>query len=339
VFTPQSLATILDRIAGTRVMVLGDPIADEFLEGRIDRISREAPVLILRHARTRLVPGGAANAAANIAALAGKAEMVGVVGADATGEGLRDALGRVGVGTSGLVVAGDRPTVTKTRISATSNQSVTQQIVRVDRQSDAPLPAEVSTSLIEAYARLIPQVDAVLLSEYGNGVLAPEIREQALALARQAGKPVVVDAQGELAPYRGVAALTPNQPEAEAVVGFAISDEASLQRAGDRLLAETGAEAVLITRGALGIALFERGHPRIDIPAFNRSEVFDVTGAGDTVVGTLTLARASGATWCEATILANLAASQVVRRFGTATTSPGELLAALGWAEGMEDLA
>ncbi|MEB3299544.1 MAG: PfkB family carbohydrate kinase [Candidatus Sericytochromatia bacterium] len=338
-FTPQTLASLLERIAGTRVLVLGDAIADQYLEGHIDRISREAPVLILRHRKTRLVPGGAANAAANIAALAGKVEMVGVVGRDGPGNVMKDTLERLGVGTTGLVGDPMRPTVSKMRVTATSNQSVTQQIVRIDQQSDEPLSDVIEHEVLAAYSRLLPTVDAVLLSEYGNGVLSPAIRGQALTMAQSIGVPVVVDAQGPLDPFKGVAALTPNQPEAEAVVGFAITDEGSLQRAGDRLLAMTDAEAVLITRGAMGIALFERGHPRVDIPAFNRSEVFDVTGAGDTVVGTLTLARAAGAPWRDATILANLAASQVVRRFGTSTTSPAEMLAAIGWAEGLEDLA
>lgn len=320
-----TVKALLARMQGTRVMVLGDLIADEFLIGEVERISREAPVLILLHQSTRLAPGGAANAAANIASLRGKAEMLGVVGRDPTGRQLLVTMEGLRIATRSVVMDAARPTTTKTRISATSQQTVTQQIVRIDRLERAPISTEIEDQILAAFETRLPGVEAVLISDYGNGLITPRVREAALAAARAAGKLVAVDAQGDLADFFGASVFTPNQPEAEANVGFAITDERSLLEAGEILLDKTGAEAVLITRGASGIALFERDRPVVEVPAFNRSEVFDVTGAGDTVVGTLTLALAAGATYTEATLMANLAASIVVRRFGTVTPSPAEL--------------
>lgn len=320
-----TLSRLLRGFRSTRVMVLGDLIADEFLNGEVTRISREAPVLILRHKATDVVPGGAANAAANMASLGGQVEAVGVFGADASGETLAASLNDRGVDTSGVVIDSSRPTTTKTRISASSQQSVNQQIVRVDRESHEPLSPELEDAVIAVLERRIPEIDGLLISDYGNGVLTPRVVQAALELGRRHGKLITVDAQGDLSVFKGVAALTPNQPEAEAVVGFKIVDQETLMRAGASLLEMTEAQAVLITRGSNGIAVFEAGGPVTQIPAFNRTEVFDVTGAGDTVVGTLTLALAGGASFVEATVLANLAASIVVRRFGTSTTTAGEL--------------
>lgn len=321
----QTVSRILRGFSNTRVMVLGDLIADEFLNGEVSRISREAPVLILRHRATDVVPGGAANAAANMASLGGKVEVVGVFGQDVSGETLAQSLIERGIDTSGVVIDPDRPTTTKTRISASSQQSVNQQIVRVDRESHDPLSPELEDAVIAVLEERIPQIDGLLISDYGNGVLTPRVVQAALDLVRRHGKLVTVDAQGDLSVFKGVAALTPNQPEAEGVVGFPIVDQDSLKRAGQRLLELTEAQAVLITRGGNGIAVFEAGGEITQIPAFNRTEVFDVTGAGDTVVGTLTLALAGGASYVEATILANLAASIVVRRFGTSTTTVDEM--------------
>ena len=316
-------------MSGTKVLVVGDLIADEFLIGEVERISREAPVLILRHQQTRLAPGGGANAAANIASLKGRPEMVGVVGKDPTGRQLLTCLEGIRVSTRSVIMDPVRPTTTKTRISAASMQSVTQQIVRVDRLVRDPVPHEIENQIISAIQSRMQACEAILLSDYGNGVITDRVREAALSEAKVQGKLAVVDAQGDLRDFYGASVLTPNQPEAERVVGFQIVDHETLAQAGQMLLDETGAEAVLITRGSSGIALFERDRELVEVPAFNRSEVFDVTGAGDTVVGALTLALAAGATYFEATVIANLAASIVVRRFGTATTTPQEILEAV----------
>lgn len=324
-----TLSRLTRSFAATRVLVVGDLIADEFLTGQVGRISREAPVLVLYHQHTDVVPGGAANAAANMASLGGQVQVIGLFGDDASGVALAKSLNDRGVDTTGVVIDPSRPTTTKTRISAASQQSVTQQIVRVDRESREPIGAEIEARVFASLEEKIPQVDGILISEYGNGLLTPRVIAKTLELAKLHGKLVTVDAQCDLRNFPGVAAVTPNQPEAEANVGFAITDEASLKEAGRILLTEAGAQCVLITRGANGIALFEANGTVTQIPAFNRTEVFDVTGAGDTVVGTLTLALAGGASPVEATLLANLAASIVVRRFGTATTTVEELADAL----------
>jgi rfaE bifunctional protein kinase chain/domain len=320
-----ALARLTRGFSEARVLVVGDLIADEFLFGEVGRISREAPVLILYHRETNVVPGGAANAAANMASLGAQVKAIGLIGYDPSGEALTKALQNRGIDTSGLVIDPDRPTTTKTRITAGSLQTVTQQIVRIDRESREPAGPEVEARVLKALEERIPEVDIVLVSEYGNGLITDRLIARTMALCLQHDKRVIVDAQCDLRKFRGATAVTPNQPEAEAFVGFPITDDESLRKAGEVLLAETGVEFALITRGSNGIALFESGEDMRIIPAFNRTEVFDVTGAGDTVVGTLTLALASGATPTQATLLANLAASIVIRRFGTATTTVVEL--------------
>lgn len=322
------LEHLLAQFGQTRVLVVGDLFADEYVRGEVSRISREAPVLILNHRESRVVPGGAANAAANMASLSGCVEMAGVVGEDLMAQQLRDVLEQRGVDTALTLPDATRPTTTKSRISASSQQSVTQQIVRVDRESRHPVGPEVETALLQAIEARMGQVQAILLSDYGNGVLTPRLIAGILALAERSGTLVTVDSQGDLSRFPGAGILTPNQPEAEAMVGFAIRDDESLARAGHALLAAARSKAVLITRGGHGMALFEATGAMTTIPAFNRSEVFDVTGAGDTVVGTLTLALAAGATFPEAIVLANVAASIVVRRFGTSVTDVREVRAA-----------
>ena len=322
--TPRFEA-LLAKFPAARVLVVGDLFADEYVRGEVARISREAPVLILSHAESRVYPGGAANSAANIASLSGRVDMAGVVGADLMAPQLRGELERRGVGTALTLTDPSRPTTTKTRISASSQQSVTQQIVRVDREDRGPISAALEDQLLAAVGAKMADYDAVMLSDYGNGVCTPRVIEGVLALAAKHGTIVTVDSQGDLRRFPGAWILTPNQPEAEAEVGFRIVDDETLRRAGEQLVAEARAKSVLITRGGKGMALFEAEGGLTEIPAFNRSEVFDVTGAGDTVVGTLTLALAAGANFKEAIVMANVAASIVVRRFGTSVTTTDEL--------------
>jgi rfaE bifunctional protein kinase chain/domain len=325
--TPR-LEALLAGFAKAKVLVVGDLFADEYVTGEVARISREAPVLILQHMESTVFPGGAANAAANIASLGGGVDMAGVVGEDLMAGQLKAELNRRGVGTELSLPDASRPTTTKSRISASSQQSVTQQIVRVDREKRHALDAELEARLLKAIEDRLPSYDAVLLSDYGNGVLTPKVIARMCELASKARKVLTVDSQGDLKRFPGAWVVTPNQPEAEAVVGFKIVDEASLKEAGRKILAGADLKSVLITRGGAGMALFEKDGPLTQVPAFNRSEVFDVTGAGDTVVGTLTLALAAGASLREAVVLANLAASIVVRRFGTSVTDVAEMRAA-----------
>jgi len=314
----------LDRFGDGQVLVVGDLALDEFLTGEVERLSREAPVLILRHEETRQVPGGAANAVYNLAKLGAKVKVTGLVGDDDSGRSLRRIFTEAGIDTTGMIIDGDRPTVTKTRISGHARQSVTQQIVRVDRKSDAPPRSSLQQELAAYIGDTAASVGAIVCSDYGDGVLSAKVIEAALT-----GDRVIVDAQKDLDRYRGATLFTPNLPEAEAAVGYSIGDEATLRQAGRDLLAKTAAELMLITRGEEGMSLFGRSSEAIAVPAFNRTDVFDVTGAGDTVVAALTLALTAGATPWEAAVLGNLAASIVVRQFGTSTTSVEEMKQAL----------
>lgn len=322
------LLGLIDRLHQGRVLVVGDLTLDEFLTGQVERISREAPVLILRHETTRQIPGGGANAVYNLAKLgAPRVQAVGLVGKDDQGKALCGIFEAAGIDNQGILVDATRPTVTKTRISGHARQSVTQQIVRVDRKSDRSPDLEVQLQLAEYIRSQLKNVDAVVCSDYGDGVLTAPTIEAALN-----HKMAIVDTQKNLSRYGGATLFTPNLPEAEEAVGYAIATEQDLVKAGADLLELTQAGQMLITRGEAGMTLFERKNGEIlheDIPAFNRTEVFDVTGAGDTVVAALTLALIAGASFWEAAVLGNLAASLVVRQFGTATTTPAEMQAAL----------
>jgi len=317
------LFDIIDRFHQARILVAGDITLDEFVTGGVERLSREAPVLILRHESTRQIPGGGANAVYNMAKLGAKVKVVGLVGDDVQGVAIRRIFTEVGIDTAGLLLDRDRPTVTKSRISGHARQSVTQQIVRVDRKSDAPPHPDLQQALADYVAMQQGTVDTAVCSDYGDGVLSPPVIKAMLGYSR-----VIVDAQADLHRYPGATLFTPNLPEAEKAVGFAITSPELLQKAGSELLDLTQAEKMLITRGDEGMSLFEQSD-RLHIPAFNRTDVFDVTGAGDTVVAGLALALSVGASPWEAIVLGNLAASLVVRQFGTATTSQEEMKTAL----------
>ncbi|MEI6428029.1 MAG: PfkB family carbohydrate kinase [Pseudanabaena sp. ELA607] len=325
------LLACLQRFDQPKILVVGDLTLDEFLTGQTERISREAPVLILRHEHTKQVPGGGANAIYNLAKLGAKVYAVGLVGDDDQGKTLCGLFETVGIDTSGVVVDPQRPTVTKTRISGHARQSVTQQIVRIDRKSDLPPEPAIVAQLVTMIAERLPLVDAVVCSDYGEGVFNQAVIDAALGHGL-----VIVDTQKDLHRYHGATIFTPNLPEAELAVGYPIGER--LEQAAQDLLKATAAQKILITRGEEGMSLFGQAAtitsepPEIEafyVPAFNCTQVFDVTGAGDTVVAALTLALANGASFEQATILGNLAASIVVRQFGTTTTNPQEMQAAL----------
>jgi D-glycero-beta-D-manno-heptose-7-phosphate kinase len=322
------LNQLIDRFPQAKVLVIGDLALDEFMVGQTERISREAPVLILRHEQTHQVPGGGANAVYNLAKLGAQVKAVGLVGNDSQGIALRRIFQEVGIDTTGILVEPERPTVTKTRISGHARQSVTQQIVRVDRKSDEPPSIELQQQMADYIAQEIASVDAVICSDYGDGVFMT-LRDRSPAIAAALHHSLcVVDAQIDLGRYHGATLFTPNLPEAELAVGYGIDSPDNLDRAGQDLLKLTAAQQMLITRGDEGMSLFT-SQDHLQIPAFNRTDVFDVTGAGDTVVAALTLALCAGATFWEAAILGNLAASIVIRQVGTATTTPTEIKALL----------
>ncbi len=318
------LIKLIDCFNQTRILVVGDLTLDEFLTGQVERISREAPVLIIRHEQTRQVPGGGANAIYNLAKLGAKVKVAGLVGKDDQGKALKGIFEDVGINTEGILTDFYRPTVTKTRISGHARQSVTQQIVRVDRKSDNLPDLDLQMELAKYIRGQIGNVDAVVCSDYGDGVLTEPVIAATLNHQR-----TFVDAQKNLQRYQNATLFTPNLPEAENAVGYSISNEATLSKAGKDLLALTHAKQILITRGEEGMSLFDAGGNEAHIPAFNRTEVFDVTGAGDTVIAALSLALVAGGSFWEAAVLGNLAASIVVREFGTATTTAEEMKAAL----------
>lgn len=321
------LFKLIDSMKRSRVLVIGDLTLDEFLTGQVERISREAPVLILRHEYTRQIPGGGANAIYNLAKLGAKVKVAGLLGKDSQGETLRNVLEAAGIDTEGILIERDRPTVTKTRIAGHARQSVTQQIVRVDRKSDQLPHPDLQTQLAEYVQNQLATSDAVVCSDYGDGVLTESVIKAGLSHSR-----VIVDTQKDLQRFAGATLFTPNIPEAEQAVGYSIKDDFSLDRAGRDLLKLTQAKQILITRGEEGMSLFESKGEEVEtshVPAFNRTDVFDVTGAGDTVVAALTLSLCEGASFWEAAVLGNLAASIVVRQFGTATTTTDEMKEAL----------
>jgi D-glycero-beta-D-manno-heptose-7-phosphate kinase len=326
------LARLVGAFAGKRILVIGDMVADEYVLGAPLKVSREAPVLVLAQRDAFTVPGGATNPGVNAQTLGAEVYLSGVIGDDPPGKRLLKKLHEYGDHTEGLLCQPGRPTSTKTRVFAGDRQLRQQQIVRVDLVSDDELSDEVTERMQASIVETLPRVDAVILSDYDHSVISPAIIGTVLPLAAELNKIVVVDSHGNLARFQGVTALTPNQPEAEATLGESVTDTASLERAGERLLKMTDSKGVLITRGSEGMSLFARGRAPVHLPVSDvtrGTEIFDPTGAGDTVAATFTLALTAGASMADAALLANIAAGLVVRRLGCATNTPDELLAAI----------
>lgn len=316
----QELIKKLDSLKTPKILVVGDFGIDEMVFGQTQRISREAPVLILEHSKTKIILGTASNAAHNISALnCGKAAACGVYGDDYYGKVLLDALEGENIDTRYMIKDPNRKTTTKTRISGSCSQSITQQIVRIDRQTTLPLSKESEQKVIENLTQAIPEFDGVILSDYHLGFLTPEIVKCAIETAKKYNKIIVADAQKDLEKYCGCTAITPNQPDSEKYTGYFLDDEEKLKNAGHDLIEKLNLEKVLITRGERGMALFEKKNGIIEhtnVSAFNKKEVFDVTGAGDTVVAAFTLALCAGFGGYEAMYIGNLAAGIVIRYFG-----------------------
>jgi D-glycero-beta-D-manno-heptose-7-phosphate kinase len=326
----QRLRRIIESWRGRRVLVLGDLVADEHVVGRPLAIAREAPVLVLEHLQRQVRPGGAANPAANAQALGAQVLVCGIVGDDGAGEALRDALAACGADTTGILVDPSRPTTTKTRIWAGGAQQHVQQLMlRLDRVERRPVDDGLTRRLAEYVAGALDGADALMLSDYENGVIHPALIEASLAPALARGKVVTVDAHGDLFRFRGATLFTPNQPEAEATLGRAFAGSADLEAAGVELRERLGARAVLVTRGREGMSLFEAGESAVHVPALATNAV-DPTGAGDTVAAAFTLAACAGASLRDAAHLANVAASIVVARVGTAVATAADLLRAIG---------
>jgi rfaE bifunctional protein kinase chain/domain len=327
--TAERLLATVDAWQGKRLLVVGDLVADEMVVGRPLAIAREAPVLVLEHVRREVMPGGATNPAANARALGARVEMCGVAGDDESGRSLTADLERRGIGTRGVVVDASRPTTTKTRIWAGGAQQQIQQLVlRLDRVERSVVAAGVSERLAAFVTETAPRVDALMLSDYENGVIHPTLIAACLEPALRLGRTVTVDSHGDLERFKGATFFTPNQPEAESMLGHAMDSHAALERGGSELLDRLAARAVLVTRGQEGMSLFQSGAAPRHVETFESSAV-DPTGAGDTVAAAFTLAAVAGAPLADAMTLANLAASIVVARVGTAVVTADELRSAI----------
>jgi rfaE bifunctional protein kinase chain/domain len=311
---------------------MADLIVDEFVTGEIARVSREAPVLILKHRERTLIPGGGANAVMNLAALGVTALPVGMVGDDEAGRALLQIFRKNKISVSGISRLKGHVTTTKTRVLAYSSHSTRQQVVRIDRECE-PL-GETHPALLELVTsarEYVPAADAVLLSDYGYGAVSPRLFNFVRAKGLLGETPVTLDSRYRMLEYEGVTAATPNEPEVEESLRVRIgSDHAKLFDAGAALLRQMKLESLVITRGGEGMVAFEKKKTPLEIPIYGSNQVVDVTGAGDTVIATFTAALAAGADTASAAKLANYAAGLVVMKRGTATVSREELLAAVG---------
>ena len=319
----RALAELTARLAGHRVAVVGDVMLDHFLIGRVDRISPEAPVPVVRYERDEFRLGGAANVASNVVGLGGEVDIIGLVGADESAAEFSRQLRAAAIDARGLVADATRPTTQKMRVVTSRNQ----QVARVDREFDGDVSGPARDALVARIAECVPRAETVVLSDYRKGVVTPDSVAATIAAARARQTPVLVDPKvADVDRYRGTSLITPNHHEAELMTQTAIRTTDDARRAARRLHERTGAN-VLITWGEHGMWVFDAtSDPAVEeaLPAMAR-EVADVTGAGDTVIAVLALATAAGAPLSDAARLANIAAGLVVARFGPARVTPGEL--------------
>jgi D-glycero-beta-D-manno-heptose-7-phosphate kinase len=321
----NEIEQIIDRVfPQKKVVIVGDLVADQYLNGTIDRVSREAPVFILRHDQTVTMPGAAANAAANVASLGGKAAAVGVTGNDENGKELARRLAEAGVDTSFLIADDNIDTTTKVRILAGQKHAVRQQVIRVDYESSGAITLELRTRLIDSLNRASSDADAIIVSDYNYGVADGELFAKALSIAKERRIPIMVDSRFRLSEFYGATSATPNQEEVEQMLGkgFSVTDL-------EKLRAACGLNALLVTNGSKGMMLVENSREPLQIDAVGSPEAVDVTGAGDTVIAVYSLGLASGMSFADAARLANRAGGLVVMKKGTATVSGEELVRSL----------
>jgi rfaE bifunctional protein kinase chain/domain len=322
---------IVQSFSDVSITVLADLVADEFVFGEIARVSREAPVLILKHRERTVVPGGGGNAVMNLASLGVNVLPVGVVGDDEAGTLLLDQLHEKKVSTSGIERVKNHTTPTKTRILAGMSHTSRQQVVRVDREPE-PLGDlhPILLNLVNAAREYATASDAFVISDYGYGAATPRLLNFIKSNHCLANQPVTLDSRYRMLEYESVTAATPNEPEVEEALGIRIGrDDKKLFAAGEQLMKEMALESLVITRGRDGMVAFEKGSPPFAVPIAGSDQVVDVTGAGDTVIATFAAALAAGADTADATRLANFAGGVVVMKRGTATVSRKELLAAI----------
>ncbi|MBL7068444.1 MAG: D-glycero-beta-D-manno-heptose-7-phosphate kinase [Candidatus Omnitrophica bacterium] len=315
------LKKIISNFEKTKVLVIGDLILDEFIWGSVERISPEAPVPVVWVDKESYMPGGACNVANNIATLGGKAELVGVVGNDERGRLLKSELVKKGVAIDGIVVDDTRPTVLKSRVIAHK-----QQVVRIDKEVRDSISKEILTEVVNYVRERIKDIDILIIEDYGKGMITSQLLKRIVPLAKRHRKIIAVDPKEEhLSLYKGATLITPNADETFRATGIKLKDEKSIAEAGKKLLGKLGCKMALITLGEKGMALFKEGRKRLCIPTVAR-EVYDVSGAGDTVIGAFCLALASGASDVEAAYIANYAAGIVVSKIGIAVVEREELI-------------
>ncbi len=312
-----------------RILIIGDMIADIYLKGDISRISREAPVLVIIESEEKTVAGGAANVVNNVATLGGKAFAVGVLGDDKGAENLKHILENNGVDTNGMLCDKKRKTITKTRVIAGGRATVSQQVVRIDRECNEPISKEYEQEILSYIQEIMPKMQGVVMSDYGSGTITPTIRDFILKLSKKYNIPSIVDSRYAIYDFVGTDYVKQNDAELSSAVGYTIDNENKLYQAAQEFIVKMQAKGILVTRGEKGMTLFESNGDVHNIPVSDKSEVFDVSGAGDTCVATFITALTTGAMPCQAAEISNFASGIAVRKMGTATVSDKELIAVL----------
>ncbi len=321
----ERLVNIVRRFSQRRIVVIGDAIADQFIHGGISRVSREAPVFIIRHEHTQTVPGGAANCAVNLASLGAKVSLVSIVGEDEAGKALLEQLRNAKVDCSGVITSAAVKTTTKVRILAGLAHSTRQQVVRIDYESEPHNEGAIKARLRELIEQQVQTADAIIISDYNYGVADEELSVSLRARAGAKGIPVLVDSRFRLMSFTSFTSATPNEAELEQLLGRNSDSIQQLTEAGEQMRKRLGYQALLITRGSEGMMLLEEGLPALHLKAIGGHDPVDVTGAGDTVIATYTLALASEAPFADAARLANYAGGLVVMKRGTASVTAQEL--------------
>lgn len=321
---PRLTDIVRTKFTGRKIVILGDVVADQFLHGTISRVSREAPVFILDHDNTETRAGGGANAAVNVASLGGEPVLVGFIGDDQNGERLRETLQASGVGCGALVVTGKLQTTTKVRVLAGQHYAPRQQVIRIDYATRNAVDAELMQQLTASFEVACDGADAIIISDYNYGAADPGIAEHARRVSAKTRIPLLIDSRFRLAEFPSATAATPNQEEVEQILGKGFTAEACSE-----LRERLGYDALLVTRGNKGMTLFEKSKPPHDLEAVGAKEPIDVTGAGDTVIGTFALGLASGLSFVEAATVANHAGGIVVMKRGTASVTVDELVESL----------
>ena len=334
--TPEQerLAAFVRRFPQKKIVVVGDLVADQFLYGAISRVSREAPVLILRYEQTQTVPGGAANCAVNLALLDARAFLIGLTGNDEAGQALLENLSEANVVTDGILQSQFVRTTTKVRVLAGQIHSTRQQVIRIDYEDEPTQNEELRAELLEKFREAAEDADALIISDYNYGVANENLTAAAREIAERREIPLLVDSRFQLGKYEGCTSATPNEDEVEQLLDRKMKSVSELEQACSELREKLGFQALLVTRGGHGMMLIEPEKEPLHIEAVGSREPVDVTGAGDTVIATYTLALASGATFSDAANLANHAGGLVVMKRGTASITRQELLSSvLRWAE------